>query len=176
MQTQEAGLSFYSYIILRRFLRGKQRIIFLVLFWTLMAAIVSFRMAILVTRAEDLLSGSNHQQSLINHLHNGYFASIAIVEVVSSVFLLRIFAEGKQSSAVLSTGSSLFKQVIMSTEIRVSSLALIGVGRAITYSFQAQAQSATSVASQLDRFLTTLESYFPIVMLYVYPSLCLDWY
>ena len=180
---QEAGLSFYSYQILRRFLRGRSRIIFLSLFWTLMASIFSFRLTILISRAQDLIGGGNSRQYLINHLHNGYFGSIAIVEILSSIFLLRIFAEGKRSSQVLATGNNLFKQLtsmqwiplhsshplincrIVSTELRVSSLALVGIGRAVAYSFQVEAQSATSVASQFDRFFFTLENYFPVVML-----------
>jgi hypothetical protein len=51
-----------------------------------------------------------------------------------------------------------------STEIRLTTLAAIGFSRAITYSFQTTAQSATTVAGQVDRFVYTLECLFPIIM------------
>ncbi|KAI8401342.1 hypothetical protein FOFC_18211 [Fusarium oxysporum] len=45
-----------------------------------------------------------------------------------------------------------------STEVRLALLAVIGVMRAITYSFQTTAHSATNVASQLDRFAYTMNA------------------
>lgn len=65
--------------------------------------------------------------------------------------------------------SALFRQLSRSTELRLAALALIGITRAVTYSFQTQAQSATSTASQVDRFAYTCECYYPVVMLYVLP-------
>lgn len=58
----------------------------------------------------------------------------------------------------------LFSYLMRSTEIRLASLALVGVTRAITYSFQNTAQSAEGVAGQLDRFAYSLECLFPVVM------------
>jgi hypothetical protein len=56
--------------------------------------------------------------------------------------------------------------LMRSTEIRLATLAVIGFSRAITYSFQTTAQSATTTASQLDRFVYTLECMFPVMLLY----------
>ncbi|PNS13810.1 hypothetical protein CAC42_3303 [Sphaceloma murrayae] len=162
---QEAGLSFYSYQILLRILRNKAKIIFVVLFWAIMVPIVSFRMCILVYRIQDLKDGSSIRQKTINNLHMGYFICIALCEVVSSTFLLRQFVRAHSNAKTLFSTSAITGQLIRSTETRVGTLALIGVTRAVTYSFQQNAQSASSVASQLDRFVYTLETMFPFVMI-----------
>ena len=130
-----------------------------------MVSIVAFRTAILSQRVLDILSSSTARQFLLNELHIGYFGSLALVETVSAFFLLRIFIQGKRQTRILPSGSSLFKQLILSTEVRVSSLAIIGIGRTITYHFHTTAQSATNLAGQLDRFLTTCVNYFPLIML-----------
>ena len=98
-------------------------------------------------------------------MHIGYFTTIAIVEAVSAYFLLRMFFTAKAGSAQVQSKLGLFHYLTRSTEIRLAALTLIGVSRAITYSFQTTAQSATSATGQLDRFVTTLECLFPIVML-----------
>ena len=46
----------------------------------------------------------------------------------------------------------------------LASLALIGITRAVTYSSQETAQSATNIASQVDRFVYTIECMFPFMM------------
>ncbi|KFZ18451.1 hypothetical protein V502_04095 [Pseudogymnoascus sp. VKM F-4520 (FW-2644)] len=90
---------------------------------------------------------------------------VTLVECVSSVFLLRVFAAAKESAVVFTSGTSLFRHLTRSTEIRLASLSLIGLTRAITYSFQNSAQKATSVASQVDRFVYTLECLFPVLLM-----------
>jgi len=101
----------------------------------------------------------------------GYFATIAIVEIVSAVFLLRIFAAAQASISVINSndksgrGGGLFRQLIRSTEIRLATLALVGITRAVTYNFQDTAQSATTIATQVDRFAYTLECMFPLLMM-----------
>ena len=135
-----------------------------------MTVILTIRIVILVSRALDNLSNTTDLQDRINHLHVGYFVTIAVVESVSAYFLLRIFAAAQATSAVVYSKSSLFRHLMRSTEIRLTTLALIGITRAITYSFQTTAQSATSTASQVDRFAYTLECLFPVVMLYAAPS------
>jgi hypothetical protein len=169
---QEAGLSFYSYLILIRVLKDRSRIIFMSIFWTLMAVLLAIRMVILVSRARDILSGSISLQSTIDHLHIGYFSTIALVECTSAFFLLRKFASARRTSIEASSTSGLFSYLMRSTEIRLATLALIGFSRAITYSFQTTAQSATTPASQLDRFVYTLECIFPIMLLYAPLSPC----
>jgi hypothetical protein len=97
----------------------------------------------------------------INSLHIGYFISIALVECLSAFFLLHKFNWAHR----FALDASLFSYLMRSTEIRLALLALVGVTRAVTYSFQTTAQSATTVASQLDRFAYTLECMFPVMML-----------
>jgi hypothetical protein len=127
--------------------------------------ITIIRIVILVSRAKQIISGTTHLQFLIDHLHVGYFSSIAIIEVISAIFLLRKFASARKTSMEVASKSGLFRYLMRSTEIRLAALAVIGVTRAVTYSFQTTAQSATSVASQIDRFVFTLECLFPVIML-----------
>lgn len=134
-----------------------------------MAVLLAIRMFILASRARDILAGSNSRQSTIDHLHIGYFSTIALVECISAFFLLRKFASARKASIEASSTSGLFSYLMRSTEIRLATLAVIGFSRAITYSFQTTAQSATTAASQLDRFVYTLECVFPMMLLYAPP-------
>jgi hypothetical protein len=131
--------------------------------------ITVFRFAICVSRIQDILENSNSRVDFIDHMHIGYFTSIALVEILSSYFLLRKFFSAQSGSAQVNSRLGLFKYLTRSTEIRLAALTLIGITRAITYSFQTTAQSATATSGQVDRFVTTLECLFPIVMLYVSP-------
>ncbi|RVD84820.1 uncharacterized protein DFL_003159 [Arthrobotrys flagrans] len=90
-----------------------------------------------------------------------------MVETINAFFLLRIFAKAKRASVAVQswTGKGLFELLSRSAEIRLATLCPIGITRAITYSFQVTAQSATNTASQLDRFVYTLECLFPMVMI-----------
>lgn len=166
-QVQEAGLSFYSYVILSRVLRGRSWHVFAGLFWTLILGIVGVRVVIAVTRVRALLSRDGDAlQPTINALHIAYFVLIALVECLSAFFLLRIFAGAKSDAAKAAAAQTgFFKYLMRSTEVRLALLAVIGVMRAVTYSFQTNAQSATDVASQLDRFAYTMECLFPVIML-----------
>jgi cbb3-type cytochrome oxidase subunit 1 len=166
-QIQEAGLSFYSYVILIRVLHGRDRRTFMTLFWTLIATISVFRCVICASRLQDILQNSSNKVDLIDHMHVGYFTSIALVEMLSSYFLLRRLFSAQSSSVQLNSNIDLFKWLTRSTEIRLAVLTLIGITRAITYSFQTTAQSATSTSGQVDRFVATLECLFPMIMLQV---------
>jgi hypothetical protein len=135
------------------------------LFWTIMAALLTIRTFILASRAKDIIQGSTSRQKTIDHLHVGYFSSIALVECISAFFLLRKFASARRTSIEAASTSGLFGYLMKSTEIRLATLAVIGFSRAITYSFQTTAQSATTTASQLDRFVYTLECMFPVMLL-----------
>ncbi|KAN0112396.1 hypothetical protein V8E51_005347 [Hyaloscypha variabilis] len=161
---QEGGLSFYSYLILIRVLKGRSRTIFMSLFWSGIVIIVAVRTGILTERARDILQNTTDRQSTIDHLHNVYFGTIALVECNSAFFLLRKLAFAHKSSIEAASGHKLFVYLMRSTEIRVAMLALIGFSRTITYSFQTTAQSATSTMGQLDRFVVTLECLFPEMM------------
>lgn len=157
-------MSFYSYLILIRVLSNRSRLVFMGLFWSIMVALLVIRIMILMSRAKDIVAGNTSRQGYIDHLHIGYFSSIAVVECISAFFLLRKFASAKRDSIEAASPSGLFKYLMRSTEIRLTTLAAIGFSRAITYSFQTTAQSATTVAGQVDRFVYTLECLFPIIM------------
>ncbi|KAK8100398.1 hypothetical protein PG999_010772 [Apiospora kogelbergensis] len=172
---QEAGLSFYSYAILARMLHKRTKQAFMAVFWTLMLGIVVLRTMIMIHRIKYLIGDSNSVEllTLINRFHMGYFISIALIECISSMLLLLKFNMARRVSikAALQSGTGvLFSYLMRSTEVRLALLALVGITRAVTYSFQATAQSASSVASQLDRFAYTLECTFPIVLLLVYDT------
>jgi len=163
---QEAGLNFYSFLILRKLLRHKQRIVFFVLFWSIMAGVTGVRLTILVHRVWNTMSQDDKYQVVINHLHIAYFILIALAEVLSAFFLLRTFAVAQRSSVhTLQSNKNLFKRLTHSTELRLALLAPIGITRSITYSFQASAQSATNLATQMDRFAYTLECMFPVILI-----------
>ncbi|KAK6506567.1 hypothetical protein TWF506_011472 [Arthrobotrys conoides] len=164
---QEAGLSMYSYQILAKVLRRRQKTVFMLLFWTCITVIFGCRLGILISRIEDIQNPENSLQKRINRLHMAYFVMIASVETISAFFLLRTFAKAKRASVAVQswTAKGLFELLSRSAEIRLATLCPIGITRAITYSFQATAQSATNTASQLDRFVYTLECLFPMVMI-----------
>ena len=167
-QIQEAGFSFYSYIILTRVLRGKQRLAFIGAFWALILGILVARILVAVHRIKMIVTdaeGEGSLQTKVNNMHIVYFVLIASVECLSSFFLLRTFAQAKRMSTKADIDTGLFRHLMRSTEVRLALLAVLGTMRAITYSFQVSAQSATGIASQLDRFAYTMECMFPIIML-----------
>ncbi|KAH7039829.1 uncharacterized protein B0I36DRAFT_419300 [Microdochium trichocladiopsis] len=160
---QEVGLSFYGYVILARVLPRQEKRIFVPMFWVIVAAIAGCRCAIAAQRVQALVSGSDSLQVIINHLHTGYFICIALLECVTAVFLLRKFGSAKKASQNASIRTGLLRHFMRGTEIRLATLALIGVSRAITYFFQTSLQAASSTASQIDRFIYTLECVFPMM-------------
>ncbi|KAF4993089.1 hypothetical protein FGRMN_6704 [Fusarium graminum] len=162
---QEAGLSFYSYIILSRVLRGRQWITFAVLYWFMIISVSTIRVVIAAVRARRIINGIDDDQSLINHLHMGYFILIALLECLSSFFLLRVFSSAKSTSLSAAIKAGLFRYLMRSTEVRLALLALLGIMRAITYSFQNSQQMATNLASQIDRFAYAMECMFPVMMI-----------
>ncbi|KAF3920954.1 hypothetical protein ABW20_dc0107987 [Dactylellina cionopaga] len=164
---QEAGLSMYSYQILTKVLQRRQRVLFMSLFWTCILVIFGCRTAILVSRVIEIKNPGLQLQTRINRLHMAYFVMIAVVETISAIFLLRTFAKAKRASVAVQswTAKGLFELLSRSAEVRLATLCPIGITRAITYSYQASAQAATDTASQLDRFVYTLECLFPIIMI-----------
>lgn len=129
-----------------------------------MACITTLRLLIMSSRLKDILNNSLDNTTLIDHLHTGYFVSLALVEMLSSYYLLRKFFKAKRFSEQARSDVSLFRYLLRSTEIRLAVLMLIGITRSITYSFQETAQTATTVSGQVDRFVATLECQFPIIM------------
>jgi hypothetical protein len=144
-------------------LRGREHRIFVLLYWFMILLISLFRLAIAASRAQDLLESSSRRVDFIDHMHSAYFSSIALVEILSSYFLLRKFFSAHSGSLSIGSQGGLFRYLARSTEIRLAILTLIGITRAITYSFQTTAQSATAVSGQIDRFVTTLECLFLIM-------------
>ncbi|KAK6540564.1 hypothetical protein TWF694_009355 [Orbilia ellipsospora] len=164
---QEAGLSMYSYQILAKVLQRQQKKVFMMLFWTCILVICAIRTVILVSRVMEIESPTGNIQTRIDRLHMAYFIMIALVETLNSFFLLRTFAAARRASVTVQsrTARGLFEVLSRSAEIRLAILCPIGISRAITYSFQATAQAATNTASQLDRFVYTLECMFPMIMI-----------
>ncbi|KAI3576576.1 hypothetical protein IWW34DRAFT_822208 [Fusarium oxysporum f. sp. albedinis] len=161
---QEAGLSFYSYIILKQILRNKMRFVFFILFWFFMLCICMARTLLLIYRIKSIFEGEEAFTNVVNGAHVGYFISLACVECLSAFFLLQVFIKAKKTSEQVSLRSDFTKYLIRSTELRLAFLALIGVSRAITFLFQPPISGATSVSSQIDVFLYTLECLFPVIL------------
>lgn len=131
----------------------------------MIVAIMAIRVTIAAVRARRILNESTGEQTIINNLHMGYFVLIALLECVSAFFLLRIFGSAKSISLKAAIRAGLFRYLMRSTEVRLALLAVLGIMRAITYSFQTASQGATNIASQLDRFAYTMECMFPVMML-----------
>lgn len=136
------------------------------LFWVLMVAIAVVRIAIAATRVRYIMGGDSNSrlQHTVNHLHVAYFVLIAVVECVGAYYLLTTFAKAKKNSLKRAIKTGLFQYLMRSTEVRLALLAIVGTMRAVTYSFQASAQSATSVSGQIDRFCYTMECLFPMIL------------
>ncbi|KAK4118203.1 hypothetical protein N657DRAFT_405477 [Parathielavia appendiculata] len=161
---QEAGISLYSYVILSRILRDRQWYLFASLFWTTMVAIVAVRINIAITRVRFIVGGDMALQRTVNYLHMAYFPLLALLECVSAYYLLRTFAQAKMSTFRRTSKTGLFQYLVRSTEVRLALLALVGIMRAVTYSFQVKPQRALNLANQVDRFCYTMECLFPIVI------------
>ncbi|KAJ4256064.1 hypothetical protein NW762_009138 [Fusarium torreyae] len=161
---QEAGLLFYSYIILKRVLRGLRWRVFSSLFWTGIAGVVIVRIVIIVFRVRSILDGNNDLLATINHIHIAYFGLIALLECLSAYFLMVLFTSAKASSAEIARSGGLFQYLSRSTEARVALLALQGTLRAITHSFKTAGQTAENVATQLDRFFYAVFCLYSMVL------------
>lgn len=155
-----------------RILRNRDRLVFIAIFWFLIIVIFVLRIFILISRVRVILAGRAILRTTINGLHIGYFVSIALVECLSAYFLLKKFTTAKKISQEVSLTSTLFQHLMRSTEIRLATLAIIGITRAVTYFFQPSVQKATTLTSQIDHFFYTLECLFPVMILSVPPSPC----
>jgi hypothetical protein len=151
-------------MILVRLLPKRQLIILRGIFWSLMVVICSTRGVILTQRARTILDPAMDLKHVINGMHIGYFISLALVESTSATFLIRVFLSAKKTSMQVSQRAVLFRHLMRSTEIRQAILAILGITRAVTYFFQPSLQASTNTASQIDRFIYTLECLFPIML------------
>ncbi|KAK7413164.1 hypothetical protein QQX98_007943 [Neonectria punicea] len=148
---QETGLLFYSYIILKRVLRGVRWRVFASLFWAGISGIVITRVIISVFRVRSVMSHDESIQHIINYLHIAYFGLMAILECIGAYFLIVVFTDARASSMQIALNVGFFRYLSRSTEGRVALLAVVGVLRAITHSLKTPGQSAENLASQLDR-------------------------
>jgi hypothetical protein len=160
---QEVGVSFYSYAILVNLLNPRSRLVFRSLFWTIVATIATVRLVILAGRIKIIQNADAEFQKSVNYLHVGYFVLIAVLECISSFFLLRKFASARRASINTSLNTNLLRHLMRGTETRVASLALLGISRAITYVFCPSLPQALTTAGQVDRFIYTLECMFPVM-------------
>lgn len=130
----------------------------------MVVSIAIIRAFILIGRIRIILSLGTDFQTVVNYLHVGYFASIALLECMSAYFLLCEFASARRTSRDAALSGNLLEHLMRGTETRVASLALIGIARAITYIFNQSLPQALSVAGQVDRFVYTLECLFPLMI------------
>ncbi|KAI4595358.1 hypothetical protein KJ359_007033 [Pestalotiopsis sp. 9143b] len=120
--------------------------------------------AILVGRVKITLVPDSDFQRVVNYLHVGYFTFIALLECISAFFLLREFSSARRASKDAALSGSLLHHLMRGTEMRVASLALVGISRAIAYIFNQSLPQATTTAGQVDRFFYTLECLFPMMI------------
>ncbi|KAL6405197.1 hypothetical protein AUP68_12041 [Ilyonectria robusta] len=153
---QETGLLFYSYIILKRVLRGVRWQVFVTCFWTGITGILVTRVVISVFRVRSIMSHDEALQHIVNYLHIAYFGLLAILECIGAYFLITVFTSARASSVQIALNVGFFRYLSRSTEGRVAILALQGIFRAITHSIKTPGQSAENLASQLDRFAIDL--------------------
>ncbi|KAH6980708.1 hypothetical protein BKA56DRAFT_486363 [Ilyonectria sp. MPI-CAGE-AT-0026] len=161
---QETGLLFYSYIILKRVLRGGRWQVFVACFWTGITGILVTRVVISVFRVRSIMSHDEALQHIVNYLHIAYFGLLAILECIGAYFLITVFTSARASSVQIALNVGFFRYLSRSTEGRVAILALQGIFRAITHSIKTPGQSAENLASQLDRFAYALFCLFPVVL------------
>lgn len=147
-----------------------------------MVIILCFRSAVLVLDTRYVIINDPspdylaQHTSLVNRLHLAYFLPIAMAEILSAVFLLMKFSRTLRASNLggLGGGGRLYRYLMRSTEIRLASLGLLGIGRAITFSFRVEGSSRVGgpypLAGQMDRLMYILGCLFPFIMLYVCPS------
>lgn len=120
------------------------------------------RLSIMVTRVKTIKTSSEDEQKLNLKLHFGYFTSIALVEILSAYYLLRIFSSSTLKNSPI---RAIFRRLTMSTEIRLATLSIIGVSRAVLYAFRDTEQTANNVPTEIDRFVYTVECMFPVAMM-----------
>jgi hypothetical protein len=141
-----------------------ERIVFLTLFWGLMLVIMVIKIVMILFSVGYVLDSPPYSQDVDCYLHLGYYLSIAMVELVSVVYLVRKFrAVLRSSKSFLFRGGRLYLYLMRSTEIRLVMLMFIGVMRTITASVGTFV-SQQEISYNLDQFIYTLECLFPVVM------------
>lgn len=134
-----------------------------------MFIIVFMKVVIIVYTVAYISQSAMYSQDVSNYLHLAYYVAIAAVECMSSVFLVRKFRATLRSPILHPFRiSRLFRHLMRSTEIRVTTMVFIGVIRTIRAIINPfglpQGGVLMLVILELDDFIYTIECLFPIVM------------
>lgn len=132
-----------------------------------MLGIILTRITIAIFRVRSILENDSALQVTINYLHISYFTLMAVLESISAWFLIVLFVSARNTSLEAALQVGLFRYLARSTEVRVAVLAVLGVTRTFTHSFQTPGQHAANLASQLDRFTYAMICLFPVILYYV---------
>ncbi|OAQ69827.1 hypothetical protein VFPPC_02403 [Pochonia chlamydosporia 170] len=144
---------FYSYLILVPILHSRERKIFVTLFWVLMLLFAALRVVVNVIEVLFILGEIPEAlfQAVITKLAMACFMAIALAECTSSVFLLKTFVLALRSSRTGPlSGGRLYRFLIRSTEIRVATLAFVGIGRTVTYPLRADSSNTEIPSNSVD--------------------------
>jgi len=170
----EAGepiLVMYSYFILDRLLPSvggaypylMKRRTFRIVFWTLQAAHVGVRSGIIVhVMVEFIKHGNANATETLYALIQAQFVLLALIEVFTAYLLIRIFSISRATAFMFLGGRKvgLFTQMILSTEVRVASLAALGVARLALE----QPKRHSDVAWGVDQIAVMLLVVFPMLL------------
>ncbi|OAQ62477.1 hypothetical protein VFPPC_16662 [Pochonia chlamydosporia 170] len=161
---QEAGLPFYSYVVLKNILCGRERRFFRLLFWVLMLVVFVIHVIHTVLSVGYFLGSPALAMDTIKPLLIVYYLTIAIIEFVSAALLIKNFRKvlGASLSSPLTAGK-LYRYLMSSTEIRLATMAFIGIGRTLSTAVETQV-GQVGLAGDVDGFIYTVECLFPVVM------------
>lgn len=182
---QEAGTLFYSYLILTQLLHCRPRVTYISLFWSSLAVTIILRLSITVCRAHDILtwqdpanstigSRPNSLERAVTNLHIPYYILLASNELLSAIFLLRKLASARRTSLMFTKNCTLFNYLMRSTQLRLSILGTIWIGRAILFGIMGRDSQSARFGEELgartwtesaDRFLYVGECLFPVAWL-----------
>lgn len=131
-----------------------------------MVIILAIKTAQSVHSVGDVLGSPAVSLANNNYLLLGYYISITLVECISAVFLLKNFQMVLRTAmASANRSGGLYRYIMRSTEIRLATMAFIGIGRTITTSVNLFGdKQKQGLATDIDWFIYTIECLFPIVM------------
>lgn len=134
----------------------------------MMLVILVLKVTQFVYNLRDLLLRSSRPLAMVsgNHVLLGYYLTITIVECMSAVWLLKNFrAVLRKTVSSPLRGGRLYRYIMRSTEVRLVTMAFIGIGRTITTSVNMSLDKQhAGLATDSDSFIYAVECLFPIVM------------
>ncbi|KAE8391124.1 hypothetical protein BDV23DRAFT_171874 [Aspergillus alliaceus] len=136
-----AGLPLYSYRILVHLLREHTRAANKLAFFASIAIAIVIRTIIIAFRATDSISNSSFLRKPISYLHINYFTSIAVIKGYSSFLQIHLLGKVYNSSPI-----------VLSNQIRLSTLGIAFVTRTITYAFRTIELHAVGIPDQVNHF------------------------